>query len=203
MQAETRDEMRDKILEAALKRFTHYGASKTTMNEIAEDLRCSKASLYYYFPDKNGMHMAVLEKIGEAYFQEMEKEVAHIKSAAKTLHNIIEIRKKYICKFSRLELFRIMQEASEEIHEQVRLAKKREIELHAEVIKAGVALGEFKVKNHYKTAELLIQSLLGLRFAVPADMERRGADYDFDELEAIVLEKQKTLLDIFIRGIKA
>ena len=52
MIAETKDEMRDKILDAALRRFSNYTASKTTMNEIAEELHRSKASLYYYFSDK-------------------------------------------------------------------------------------------------------------------------------------------------------
>jgi len=69
MLAENKDEMREKILEAALKRFMHYGASKTTMNEIADDLRCSKASLYYYFSDKKALHNAVLMKIGETFFE--------------------------------------------------------------------------------------------------------------------------------------
>jgi TetR/AcrR family transcriptional regulator len=41
-----------KILDVAQKRFARYGLSKTTMNDIAEDLGVSKASLYYYFPDK-------------------------------------------------------------------------------------------------------------------------------------------------------
>jgi AcrR family transcriptional regulator len=39
------------IIEAARKRFSHYGLTKTTMNEIAADIGMSKASLYYYFPD--------------------------------------------------------------------------------------------------------------------------------------------------------
>ncbi len=62
MQTETRDEMRERIIEAALKRFTHYSASKTTMNEIADDLHCSKASLYYYFPDKKPCTSVYLKK---------------------------------------------------------------------------------------------------------------------------------------------
>ena len=40
------------IIEASQKRFGIFGVEKTSMREIADDLKLSKASLYYYFPDK-------------------------------------------------------------------------------------------------------------------------------------------------------
>jgi TetR/AcrR family transcriptional repressor of mexJK operon len=43
------DVKRIKILEAATRRFAHFGMAKTTMSEIAKDLNFSKALLYYYF----------------------------------------------------------------------------------------------------------------------------------------------------------
>ena len=50
------------ILDAAQKRFGLYGIEKTSMREIADDLNLSKASLYYYFPDKESLYRAVVEK---------------------------------------------------------------------------------------------------------------------------------------------
>ncbi|NIG52549.1 TetR/AcrR family transcriptional regulator [Chitinophaga sp. Cy-1792] len=201
MQAENKDEMRDKILDAALKRFTHYGASKTTMNEIADDLRCSKASLYYYFTDKNGMHQAVLERIGETYFQEMEKEAKTAKSATKALFQIIEIRRNFVMKFCRLELFKMLIDSKHDIRQQMVAAKKREIEIHAEIIKNGVASGEFKVKNAHKTAETLVMAMMGLRYSVP-DHVNPNEDID-DVMFDQVMEQQRLLIEIFIKGIKA
>ncbi|MFY0252933.1 TetR/AcrR family transcriptional regulator [Chitinophaga sp. 30R24] len=201
MQAETKDEMRDRILEAALKRFTHYGASKTTMNEIADDLHCSKASLYYYFPDKKAMHLAVLEKIAEAFYQEMEKEAKEVTSAATALYNIIDIRKVFISRFCRLEIFKILKDNSGLILEEKKKAKQREIDLHTTIIKAGIALGEFDVKDPQETSALLVEATMGLRFSVP-DHISDETDLD-DEMFAAVIEKQKHLLKIFIRGIKA
>ncbi|HEY4784669.1 MAG TPA: helix-turn-helix domain-containing protein, partial [Bacteroidales bacterium] len=46
------------ILKAAQKRFGLYGLEKTTMKEIASDMGMSKAALYYYFPDKEGLFKA-------------------------------------------------------------------------------------------------------------------------------------------------
>lgn len=50
------------ILEAARKRFAHFGLAKTTMNDIAADIGMSKASLYYYFTDKDRIFKAVVEQ---------------------------------------------------------------------------------------------------------------------------------------------
>jgi AcrR family transcriptional regulator len=62
----SQDKKKTLIIEAAQKRFSHFGVGKTTMNEIADDLSISKASLYYYFPDKLNLYAAVLQKIIEA-----------------------------------------------------------------------------------------------------------------------------------------
>src|ERR1051325_1118128 len=48
------------ILQAARRRFAKQGLSKTTMNEIAEDLGTSKAALYYYFKDKEQIYREVV-----------------------------------------------------------------------------------------------------------------------------------------------
>ncbi len=50
------------ILDAAMKRFGYYGLAKTTMSEIASDVGLSKASLYYYFADKDALFRAVVKR---------------------------------------------------------------------------------------------------------------------------------------------
>ncbi|WP_262496286.1 TetR/AcrR family transcriptional regulator [Daejeonella oryzae] len=46
-------------MRCAIKRFCHFGISKTSMAEIAEDLSMSKTAMYYYFPDKQNIILAV------------------------------------------------------------------------------------------------------------------------------------------------
>src|ERR1700709_2922816 len=69
------DIKREKILEAAYQRFLHYGYSKTTMNEIAGDLSMSKALLYYYFPDKSQLYIAVMRKLANDYLKLLEAKI--------------------------------------------------------------------------------------------------------------------------------
>src|ERR1700681_4907282 len=61
------DIKKDKILDSAYNRFLHYGYSKTTMNEIAGDLSMSKALLYYYFPDKSQLYIAIMRRVADDY----------------------------------------------------------------------------------------------------------------------------------------
>ncbi|HLG32870.1 MAG TPA: TetR/AcrR family transcriptional regulator [Ignavibacteriaceae bacterium] len=41
------------IIRAAAKRFARHGMGKTTLDEIARDIRISKASIYHYFTSKD------------------------------------------------------------------------------------------------------------------------------------------------------
>jgi len=61
------------ILKSAQKRFGLYGYEKTTMKEIASDLGMSKAAMYYYFPDKEGLFKAVVEMEQSEFFQVVEE----------------------------------------------------------------------------------------------------------------------------------
>src|ERR1700735_3284792 len=68
---------KEKILEAAYQRFLHYGYSKTTMNEIAGALSMSKALLYYYFPDKSQLYIAVTRKLANDYLELMQDKLSN------------------------------------------------------------------------------------------------------------------------------
>jgi AcrR family transcriptional regulator len=52
-------EMRDKILRAAEARFHHYGYEKTTIGDIAKDLKVSTAYIYKFFDSKLAINEAV------------------------------------------------------------------------------------------------------------------------------------------------
>ena len=41
------------IIKAAVKRFARHGINKTTLDEIARDLRIGKATIYHYFKSKD------------------------------------------------------------------------------------------------------------------------------------------------------
>ena len=68
------DETAKQILDAASRRFLHYGYGKTTMSEIAKDCNMSTGNLYRYFPSKLDiaeMFVRVLRREQVAHLREV------------------------------------------------------------------------------------------------------------------------------------
>ena len=57
-----KSEVRAQIVDVACKIFTRYGFKKATMDEIAAASSKGKSSIYYYFPSKEDIFKAVVEK---------------------------------------------------------------------------------------------------------------------------------------------
>src|SRR6185312_12156338 len=85
-----------KVLDAAQKRFARYGLSKTTMNDIADDLGVSKASLYYYFPDKESIFKKVVCKEQADFCLQMKQLGSSKKKVDTVFKEYIENRIQYL-----------------------------------------------------------------------------------------------------------
>ncbi len=60
------------IIQAAVKRFTKHGINKTTLDEIARDLRIGKATIYHYFQSKEELYYATIELRSQEYLDEIQ-----------------------------------------------------------------------------------------------------------------------------------
>jgi AcrR family transcriptional regulator len=65
------DKKREEIIKAAEKRFIRHGLRKTTVEEIARDLRIGKASLYHYFPTKEDLFNETVKWQSAEYVQQL------------------------------------------------------------------------------------------------------------------------------------
>lgn len=70
-----KSEVRAHIVDVARKIFTRYGFRKTTMEEIAAATRKGKSSIYYYFPGKEDIFKAVVEKEAGELQARMDKTI--------------------------------------------------------------------------------------------------------------------------------
>lgn len=55
------NERKTQIIKAASKRFARHGLNKTTLDEIARDLRIGKATIYHYFDSKDDLFFETIE----------------------------------------------------------------------------------------------------------------------------------------------
>lgn len=195
----TQDKKREAIIEAAKKRFSHFGVGKTTMNEIADDLSISKASLYYYFPDKLNLYAAVLQTIIESE-QAHEPDFLKEKDLQKALTKFLESRTESIIRnHNIIEYLRTIGTSfPPELEKIFTLARTREIRVVATIISNSTKAHGVKTKNPQKLAELLIDCFEGLRKAT----FNPRTNFSLEKAQFYeVLKREKELVVIFANGL--
>jgi AcrR family transcriptional regulator len=55
------NDRKNQIIRAAAKRFARHGLGKTTLDEVARDIRIGKATIYHYFTSKDDLYFATLK----------------------------------------------------------------------------------------------------------------------------------------------
>ena len=163
------DQKQEAIIQAAIKRFAHFGVAKTTMAEIASDLAFSKASLYYYFPDKMNLFAAVLQYITDSGAKAGEEQFMKEKDPFKAIQVFLENRTDFIIKYhnivEHLKTFNPSQIPAE-LQPVFAHLKKVELQRLIKIIEKGVQSGIFKNRDAKKTAELLFEFLEGFRLSL-------------------------------------
>jgi AcrR family transcriptional regulator len=189
------------ILAAARKRLGRYGFEKTTMSEIAADLNLSKASLYYYFPDKESLWSAVLAREQEEFFSLVKSRMQVIKDPEKMIREYVILRHQYFTTFLNLAKFRFSSfyQIRPHFREMIDNLRNREAEQFTEILRKGKKSGVFSIRNAEETALLFLEIIHGLRMIVINNrpmMDLTQEDYD------LMFKKHRGFLELFIRSIK-
>ena len=195
------DIKREKILEAAYQRFLHYGYSKTTMNEIAGDLSFSKALLYYYFPDKSQLYIAVMRKLANDYLERLGKEIAGFDNLKGAFIFQINTQHDFIVEnYNFFDYFRLNeQNLPESIWEIIGEIHETETTLLTSAIKSEVDKGRIKpVLNPEEIIDLLLDALHGVRVR---SVSYKKAMFPKKEHLEEIRGKRLLLAEIFIRGL--
>ncbi|MEI5985243.1 TetR/AcrR family transcriptional regulator [Sphingobacterium sp. PU5-4] len=191
---------KDQIIEVALKRFSHFGFHKTTMNEIADDLLITKANLYYYYPDKPSLIIDVLCKIAsdlhEAELAIVEKYNGDI---LKVVNEVIETRSRFMRKYY---LFHINENLDWikgiDLTDTMEKFYKRDVEVLKSLLNKAVEAGELKMNNIDEAAVCLteIQKGIALLHTVADVITGIPNDSNVDK----ILESQKRSAKLIFDG---
>jgi AcrR family transcriptional regulator len=189
------------ILEASQKRFGIYGIEKTSMREIADDLKLSKASLYYYFPDKESLYKAVVQKEQAEFISSISERISSITDPEQLLIEYASTRLSYfrtLLNLSRLR-FESYSGLKPGFRETIRIFKEKEKYIICKIFEKGISGGIFFITDPDQTASLFLDLLKGLRITVLNEKETLFIEQDEYEL---LLEKTIAFTYIFIKGIK-
>jgi len=189
------------ILDAAMKRFGYYGLAKTTMAEIASDVGLSKASIYYYFADKDALFQAVVKREQDGFISGIKKQVVDNKDTAKNkLVKYVDKRHEYFLNvFVNLGKIKMsMENVKPLLGNLLNDFFQSEVALVSEILKEGVNNNEFGDIDVSEYADLFIATMNGLRSITIKNKDSYQLEQsDFDQIE----KRIKNLSEIFITGI--
>ncbi|MBX3494711.1 MAG: TetR/AcrR family transcriptional regulator [Parvibaculum sp.] len=190
------DATHEKIIQAAKRRFTHYGYGKTTMAELAADCEMSPGNLYRYFPGK----LDIAEAICREASMQTADDLARIltmpgRTASQRLHDFLfmDLRETFhkLEEDTRIvEMAQIVTAERPEFHNE---GLKREREVLARIIELGNASGEFEISDPEFAAEMIQAATL--KFSYPQLFTRLPLEKLERELEGVY--------QIVVAGLKA
>ncbi len=198
--SEISKEKEKSILNAARKRFAHYGFSKVTMDEIAGDVEMGKASLYYYFPTKEDLFKAVVVQEQSEFVNNIESLLRKQISAAEKLNEYVEQRLKYFRDLVNLGALSVhsvfdIKSMFKKLFEDF---EAQELILLGKIIEEGKSNGEFSNDLSKDFVKIFLHILQGLRFRVVKLLNEHKADEDtYKNLEC----EMKIATNYLIKGI--
>lgn len=199
---DSQDQKREQIIEAAIKRFAHFGLNKTTMNEIASDLNFSKALLYYYFPDKLSVYAAALDKIINEIIAVISTKLSSALNTDSAVKIYIDARQEFLEKYFTLFDFNKLLNIDkyQDLKKILDHSNQSEIKHLKTIIKIGVKTGKYQVDDIDTTAQILFDAILGIRTLYLTNTQVQfGISKEFIET---ISERQKQLMLIFLKGLE-
>lgn len=194
------DDKRSLLIEAAIKRFSHFGISKTTLSEIAEDVHISKANLYYYFPDKWALVEAIVNELIDESVEDHHAFLENSPNVEHALSRILESKMEYLQKY-RL-LIRNLNEVN--VHEaRFKVLSERLFEVErqmvASILERGIKNKEIETIDVPEVSKLYTTAMRGLAmYKIYAD----PSPIVDEKSIGIVAEQQKLLNHLICLGIK-
>ncbi len=181
----TRQDNTCRILNAAERLFKHYGYTKTNVADIARDLGMSPANIYRFFSSKADIHHALAKRMLEEAYVAAAANAQRPVSATERLrdHVLQQHRMTLETMFSEKKVHEMVVVAMEQQWPVIQQHLERIRLLLADLVRQGIAAGEFREQNADLAAEcfmsssvmlchpqLIADALLETRIGTPEDL---------------------------------
>ncbi len=188
------------ILDAARKRFAYYGFSKVTMDEIAADVGLGKASLYYYFPTKEGLFVEVIKEEKNQFLSDIQQMIDSKSSPSDMIRKYALLRVQHFRELANLRALQFQQSAESRTTflQLFKEFQSQEVALVTQILEHGNKTSEFSVTNSRQTAEIIIQMLYGPRAWL---LHKRDNTLD-DETYRLLEQSTRAIAEMILHGIR-
>ncbi len=187
-----KDEYRKRIITGAARVFSHYGFKKTTMDEIARELKMGKSSIYYYFKSKEQIFEAVVLKEANMLRNELTTAIKSVDSPIGKMQRYVSVRMKAFEKLSNYynAIFDKNLDHYEFIEKIREKYDREEMAILRLIVYDGMRKKVFSVENSEYTAVAIQTTMKGLE--VPLFWKKREGDID---------HRMNAILDVLFYGI--
>ncbi|MEJ1969354.1 MAG: TetR/AcrR family transcriptional regulator [Rhizomicrobium sp.] len=159
--------IRDCIVDAAKKRFSHFGYAKTTMAEVAGDCEMSPGNLYRFFPGKLDIAEAIATEDYSKHLEHLRKLAMQPgKDARERLHDLLfeELRRTYHKLEKDPRAFEMARVISQERPSFANWMLENERKILIELLDEAERRGEFKTDDKEFAAEMVQAATMKFRY---------------------------------------
>jgi len=195
------DKKREDILDAAMICLTRYGPVKATMDDIARILGLKKASLYYYYENKEAIFRDTLERELINFQDQVKKTIKNISTARDKIIALVKTGHDYFK--TRTDLLDYDRQVMLDNHWLIKKLSKEQVtknmDLMAQLIREGIDKGEFREADENKISHALRLIIMTMKMEMYQNLGgRRPTDKEFNELKKDSLY----ILGIFLDGLQ-
>jgi AcrR family transcriptional regulator len=192
--------VKEKIGRVAMKCFAKYGLDKTTLDDIAKEVGLNKASLYYYYKNKEDIFLEVAIREGQDFLASLQANALVKKNTeARVTFYLLERINYYknILNMNRVSV--------ETLHKML----PRFFELFDSIMQAEVQFLSKIIREGVKKKELikvdpdkLASSLIAMNDALKHHAEHKAILKNQDEIDySQILKEMKFLLALIFKGL--
>ena len=197
-----RADKRALLLKAARDCFARYGYDKTTLEDIGKSLGLNKASLYYYFKNKDEIFVQVVLEEAELFIQSLQKEVAGIDELEQKLISYLVGRLLYYHQVLNLHQLTVdqLQAVQPRWQEVYEIVLRREEDFVQSLLEDADDAGLIDTRESLRdvATSLLAVSIALKHNAVKEHQQHMAGDFDYSEAE----HKISTLVRLVCKGLR-
>jgi len=196
-----KEQVKEKIGRSAMQCFKKFGLDKTTLDDIAKAVGFNKASLYYYYKNKEDIFIEVAIKEGEQYLELLQEKTLLKKGVENKVWFYMQSRFDYYKNV--LNMNRVSSDTLNKIlpkfFELYDAMMKQEKKFLSQVIKRAVENGELIKNNTDKIADVLINISDALKHSEEQKAILKNED-SVDYTQGI--SDMKFLVSLIFKGLK-
>ena len=192
---------KEQIKTAALRCFSKYGYNKTTMDDIANAIGMKKASLYYYYKNKENIICETIESEVHNFFKQANEKLLKVKTATNKLSTLVKFETEYFQeKVGTFDLsVNTIIETQPLLNEMLEKVRVKDIDLWSGIIREGIEKGEFRKINAKKIADNIRTVLDSIKFREFHKVKvLTASEIDYEKIKKTGLE----IIELIINGLK-